>query len=372
MGDHGRIGRALLAHYDRTARDLPWRGTSDPYAIWVSEIMLQQTRVATAVPFYESWMARFPTVDTLAEADLDEVLASWSGLGYYSRARNLHRSAGIVRERFNGNVPESVRDLRSLPGVGEYAAGAIASIAFGRREPAVDGNVRRVLARLYDLATTSPAALKRLAFDLQDPKRPGDFNQALMELGATLCTPRAPECDACPLSGFCLARTRGTVGDRPAPRRRARVREVSFLSFILVDAKRRTLLVQRPAEGLLASMWEFPALELDEPVASSTVAPPGVHSPDVDSLGARFATVLPPVSHEFTHLRATYHPVVLLGPASPDALRRAVSELEWMSPLDLSGRPTRVQRLDALEGLAIPAGQLKIAKRVLDAVAASG
>ena len=207
------IRRRLLSAYDVGKRDLPWRGEEDPYRIWVSEVMLQQTRVETVVPYYRAWMDRFPTVEALAEADEDEVLRAWQGFGYYSRARRLREGARVVRERFGGCLPRSSLELRDLPGVGEYTAGAVASIAFGEVVPAVDGNVKRVLARLFDVPTPSPAELRALAADLVDPKRPGDFNQALMELGATVCTPRAPLCGECPLDSICLALERGTVND---------------------------------------------------------------------------------------------------------------------------------------------------------------
>jgi A/G-specific adenine glycosylase len=180
------LRRALLAFYDARRRDLPWRRDPDPYRVWVSEVMLQQTRVDAVVPYYERWLRRFPTVAALASAEPDDVLRAWEGLGYYARARNLHRAARVVREHHHGAVPSEPSALRALPGVGDYTAGAIASIAFGRAEPAVDGNVRRVLARLLDVAAPAPARLRKVAAALVPSERPGDFNQALMELGATV------------------------------------------------------------------------------------------------------------------------------------------------------------------------------------------
>lgn len=260
-----RIRRLLLSAYDAGKRDLPWRGETDPYRVWVSEVMLQQTRVETVVPYYEAWLERFPDLDALAVAEEDDVLRVWQGLGYYSRARRLHQGARVVRERFGGELPEESADLRALPGVGEYTAGAVASIAFGEVVPAVDGNVRRVLARLFDLPNPKPASLRSLAAELVDPVRPGDFNQALMELGALICTPRAPRCEECPLASECLALTRGTVADRPPARARKAVPEVDVV--VLVAAVREPaggsslLLRKRPDEGLLAGMWEFPGVE---------------------------------------------------------------------------------------------------------------
>ncbi len=202
------LRRALLAFYDARRRDLPWRRDPDPYRVWVSEVMLQQTRVDAVVPYYERWLRRFPTLHALATAEPDEVLRAWEGLGYYARARNLHRAARVVRERHAGDVPSEPAALRELPGVGDYTAGAIASIAFGRREPAVDGNVRRVLARLLDVADPPPARLRAVAAALVPAERPGDFNQALMELGALVCTARVPRCADCPVRGVCRTGTR--------------------------------------------------------------------------------------------------------------------------------------------------------------------
>ncbi len=213
---------ALFAFYDRDGRDLPWRRERDPYRIWVSEIMLQQTRVETAEPYYCRWMERFPTLDDLAEASRDEVLKVWEGLGYYSRARRIHDGARMVRERLGGEIPSTAQALRELPGVGEYTAGAVASIAFGEVTPAIDGNARRVLARLFDLADPGLAELRTIAEELIDRDRPGDFNQAVMELGATICKPRAPRCEACPLGSVCRARAAGTQLDRPVTKSRGR------------------------------------------------------------------------------------------------------------------------------------------------------
>ena len=195
--------RALLAHFDTHKRALPWRASTDPYGVWVSEIMLQQTRVETAGPYYERWMERFPSVTELAEADEADVLKAWEGLGYYSRARNLHRSARIVKEGLNGVIPGTAEGLRELPGIGEYSAGAIASIAYGEPTPAVDGNARRVISRLFDLAEPPPRELRERACAILEARRPGDWNQAIMELGATICSPRSPRCRECPVAEYC-------------------------------------------------------------------------------------------------------------------------------------------------------------------------
>src|SRR5688572_12350954 len=251
------IRRALLRWYDDNRRDLPWRRDRDPYRVWVSEVMLQQTRVGTVAPYYERWLNLFPSVRALADAPDEEVLAAWAGLGYYRRARALHQAARVVRDRYAGQLPEGDEELRALPGVGAYTAGAIASIAFGRAAPAVDVNARRVLSRLFDLERPRPTTLERIATALVAPERPGEFNQALMELGATVCTPRSPACGACPLVRWCLARERGTVAHRPARRPHARVPAYRIGTAVIVR-RSRVLLARRPVEGLLGGMWEFP------------------------------------------------------------------------------------------------------------------
>ena len=257
--------KALLTWYDCNRRELPWRHTRDPYAIWVSEIMLQQTQVATVIGYYQRWMITFPTITTLAEANLDQVLALWQGLGYYSRARSLHHAAGIIKDELGNVIPHTAAALRKLPGIGAYTSAAIASIAFGEPIAVVDGNVIRVLSRLYDLSDdVTRAATKnkiaRLAQELLNNERPGDFNQAMMELGATICTPHSPLCDVCPLAEQCLALEHGTIEDRPV--KPARVKPPHHhlaAAFCIMDD--RLLLVRRIPKGLLGGLWEVPNSE---------------------------------------------------------------------------------------------------------------
>jgi A/G-specific adenine glycosylase len=247
----------LLQWYRKHRRDLPWRRTKDPYAIWVSEIMLQQTTVEAVIPYYKRFLKRFPTLETLAEGPEEDVLKLWSGLGYYSRARNLHKAAGMIKK-----LPDTVEELIRLPGIGRYTAGAIASIAFGRRAPIVDGNVIRVLSRLFAIREDpkSPQGQKIFwgkAEKILPSKHCGDFNQGLMELGATVCSPENPSCLLCPVSADCLARKKGRLEDFPNGRKKTECRDVLMTAaVVLKDGK--VLLVQRPAKGLLRGMWEVP------------------------------------------------------------------------------------------------------------------
>ena len=259
------LRRVLLGWYDRLRRDLPWRRTKDPYRIWVSEVMLQQTTVKTVLPYYDAFLHRFPTLLSLAEEPEDEVLAAWSGLGYYHRARNLHRGAQHVAERHAGRFPRSLEAALAVPGVGLYTASAILSIAHGLPLPVVDGNVRRVLARL--LALRGPEFRKdgpyyNRAEELLDRERPGDWNQALMELGATLCLPRKPACGACPLRRRCRAQALGIVSELPEGRARRASVDVT-VAAALVERDGRVLLVRRPAGRLLGRMWEVPQTSLE-------------------------------------------------------------------------------------------------------------
>ncbi len=248
-----RLRRALLAWYDEHRRELPWRRDTDPYRVWVSEIMLQQTRVAAVMDHYARFLKKFSTVQTLADAREPSVLAVWSGLGYYHRARRMHQAAKLIARDRKGIFPRAAAEWRELPGIGRYTAAAIASIAFGQAVAVVDGNVERVLDRVFGAVKGREAAWQR-AESLLDRVRPGDFNQAMMELGATVCTPRAPQCPMCPLYSWCASR--GVSNARPqSPRKRKQ------LAYGLARRNASVLLVQRPANAsLMAGMWELPAL----------------------------------------------------------------------------------------------------------------
>ncbi len=262
-----RVRDALLGWYDANRRDLPWRRTRDPYAIWISEAMLQQTRVETVIPYWERFLARFPDVASLARAELDEVYALWTGLGYYSRARNLKAAAESIVADHGGRLPDEADALRRLPGIGRYTAGAVASIAFDREEPLVDGNVVRVLTRLEDIREDSgdKAVVERLwqlAAELVRGPRPGDLNQALMELGATTCTPKRPTCLVCPLRADCRGLAAGDPEQLPRKAKRTAVRALRGLA-VAIDRGGRLLAVRRPEKGLMAGLWELPGGLLD-------------------------------------------------------------------------------------------------------------
>jgi A/G-specific adenine glycosylase len=262
------LGAAIVAHYATVKRDLPWRRSRDPYAIWVSEIMLQQTRVQTVIPYWERWMQRFPTVRALADAPLDDVLAAWAGLGYYSRARNLKKGAEAVTARWAGALPSRASELREVPGIGPYTAGAIASIAFGERAPLVDGNVARVLARVYGIAediksTAGQRALwlraGELVTALPAGRAPGDLNQGLMELGATLCSPTSPKCLICPLGKACIAARTGRQVELPVVAPRKKENELPLLEREALWMFRGGLVLARRApRGLFGGLWELP------------------------------------------------------------------------------------------------------------------
>jgi A/G-specific adenine glycosylase len=334
------LRRRLLAWYDRHQRDLPWRRTRDPYAIWISESMLQQTRVETVLPYYERFLARFPDVEALAEAEPDEVLGAWAGLGYYSRARNLQRAARAVVQEHGGRLPDDAEDLRALPGIGRYTAGAVASIAFDRPEPVLDGNVTRVLCRLHGIAddVRAKSVQERLwerAAELAAGPRPGAANQALMELGATVCTPRQPRCERCPLSRDCSARARGVAESLPVKSPARRQRPVEAVAA-WVTRRGRALAVRRPARGLLGGLWELPGGELlagEAPEAGLRRALRESLALEVDGAETRGE-----VQHGFTHLRLRLHVFRCSRPRGRVRLRNFDAH-RWLAPAALAALP---------------------------------
>ncbi|MDZ4699853.1 MAG: A/G-specific adenine glycosylase [Rhodothermales bacterium] len=259
---------ALLAWYGQVARPMPWRNSADPYRIWLSEIMLQQTRVDQVLPYFERFVAAFPDLPALASAPLDEVLRHWEGLGYYSRARNLHAASRAMAEHHAGRIPSTYEAIVALPGIGPYTAAAVLSIAYGRPHAAVDGNVIRVLSRLFVVtddvgAGRTRAHLQRLADTLIDPRRPGDYNQALMELGATVCIPRSPRCGACPIALWCRACAEGTQENFPVKTKKGPTPHYHHVVGIVRNEAGEYLIHQRHEENMLGGMWTFPGGRLE-------------------------------------------------------------------------------------------------------------
>ena len=302
-----RLSARLLNWYRQNGRTLPWRGHPNPYAVWVSEIMLQQTRVETVIPYFEKWMSLFPTIKDLANASQQDVLNAWEGLGYYSRARNLHKAANVIIEKYNGQLPRDLNDLRALPGIGRYTVGAIASMAFGMDEPTLDGNLRRVFARLFDMTepADSPAGEKLLweyaARNL--PKgQAGDYNQALMDLGAAICLPKNPRCLICPLMRLCKARQNGTQNERPVMKPKKEAPHYVHAAGVIIR-RGGVLLAKRPADGLLGGMWEFPNGRVDGDPAKGLVRALKTGY----SLRVRRKDALGLVQHAYTHFKVEVH-----------------------------------------------------------------
>lgn len=289
---------------------MPWRHTDDPYRIWISEIMLQQTRVDQAQPYYERFTEAFPTVETLAAADLDEVLKQWEGLGYYSRARNLHRAAQRVVADFDGQVPDTHDAIRTLPGIGPYTAAAVLSLAYGRPHAVLDGNVARVLTRVFAIRaevnkTRTKRHLQQLADDLLDPARPGAFNEAMMELGATVCTPANPTCPRCAIHAVCEAYALGTPEAFPVKKKKAPIPHYDIAVGLIFDDEGRMLIQRRPEDKMLGGLWEFPGGKHEEGETMAEACRREVREElgieiEIDDLFER-------VSHAFTHFKITLH-----------------------------------------------------------------
>jgi A/G-specific adenine glycosylase len=326
----------LLAWYDRHRRSLPWRARRgvkpDPYRVWLSEIMLQQTTVKTVAPYYAKFLARWPTVEALARASLDDVLRAWAGLGYYARARNLHACARAVFVRHGGIFPASLEGLRALPGIGDYTAAAIAAIAFDAPAVPVDGNVERVVARLFAIEEKLPAAkatVKRLAASLLPARRAGDFAQALMDLGATICSPKRPACALCPWNESCLAFALGLqeTFPRKPPKREGRLRQGA--AFVALRADGRVLLRQRPEKGLLGAMTEVPgsAWAHDFDLRSALRSAPTLRAK------AQWRKLPGVVRHVFTHFPLELTVFIASEPRTTPAPKGA----RWVTLVDLPG-----------------------------------
>jgi A/G-specific adenine glycosylase len=337
-----RLASQLLNWYNQNKRDLPWRrfGLS-PYAIWVSEIMLQQTRVETVIPYYAKWLRLFPTVDALAHASEQAVLNAWEGLGYYSRARNFHKAAKIVANEYHGELPRDLLELRKLPGIGRYTVGALASIIFGMDEPALDGNLKRVYARLFDVSEpiNSPAGEKilwRLAKENLPKGQAADFNQALMDLGASICVPKNPRCLICPVMKNCQAREHGTQNIRPVKTPKKESPHHVHAAAVMIRAG-KVLLAQRPSSGLLGGMWEFPNGRVDASRNPLEELAQVIRAGYNLKLARSVKRNLQPVGifhHAYTHFKVSVHAFQCELQADPKA-----PNLKWIALRDLDDYP---------------------------------
>jgi len=340
---------ALLEWYDDHKREMPWRDTDDPYRIWVSEIMLQQTRVDTVRDYYRRFLEAFPTVDALAEANQDEVLKLWEGLGYYSRARYLHEAARQVVQEHGGRVPHGYDEIRDLKGIGPYTAAAVLSIAYGEPHPVLDGNVARVLSRIFATdanvkSSRTQRHLRRLAGELLDPDRAGDFNQAMMELGATVCTPTSPACGTCPVRSACEAVAEDDPEQYPVTPQSKPVPHHDVAVGIVFNTDGRILIQRRPEDGLLGGLWEFPGGKaedgesMDEACRRELREELGV---DVD-VQAPFYTL----SHAYSHFKITLY-----------AFRCLLTDGQ---PTSREGQPIRWVRIDEFDDYAFPRANRKL------------
>ena len=346
------IAVPLVKWYHLHHRTFPWRyapaGRRDPYRVWISEIMAQQTRVETVVGFYERWMQRFPTVASLAQADQHDVLTLWQGLGYYARARNLHKAARLVVDRHAGQIPQNRDQLLALPGIGKYTVGAILSLAFNQPQPILDGNVKRVLTRLEDIADPideAPTERRLWTFATEiviaaSPDSYGACNEALMELGATLCTPTQPRCDQCPLQAYCQAAASGTQTERPVKKRRAPIPHYDVAAGLIWQGEplvSKLLIAQRPQTGMLGGLWEFPGGKLEAGDADLRACLRREIKEEL-AIDIEVLEPLAVVKHAYTHFRITlhaFHARYVTG--TPQAL--GCDDFRWVEPGALANFP---------------------------------
>ena len=301
------LARRLLNWYHIHARTLPWRNHPDPYAVWVSEIMLQQTRVEAVIPYFNHWMERFPTMESLANASEQNVLSQWEGLGYYSRARNLQKAAKTVLKKYNGQLPRDSNQLRALPGIGRYTVGAIASMAFGLDEPTLDGNIRRVFSRLFDVSEPiDSSSAEKILWDLVAKHLPKgnarDYNQALMDLGATICLPKNPHCLICPIMKLCIAQQKGLQDQRPVKKPKKKIPHHILVAAVVMK-NGRALIAKRPSKGLLGGMREFP----NERVKGDPAKELSKALKKNYQLEVRRKEALGVVHHAYSHFKVTVH-----------------------------------------------------------------
>ncbi|MBN1218287.1 MAG: A/G-specific adenine glycosylase [Anaerolineae bacterium] len=335
-----KIRCRLLEWYYQYRRNLPWRGESSPYRIWVSEVMLQQTQVTTVIPYYHRFLAKFADVWALAAAPLEEVLKVWEGLGYYARARNLHKAAIEIVKKYDGQLPQTYAELRRLPGFGDYTAGAVAAIAFGEAVPAIDGNAKRLLARLFaikgDIQRGKAAQqLKQTAVTLVDPNHPGDWTQAMMELGATVCLPLSPRCSSCPIHDLCAAHLQGIEQELPIKSAKKDLPHYDVTAAVIRQGG-KVLIAQRPLDGMLGGLWEFPGGKQKD---GETLAE-CLRREIQEELGLEIEVGQPLVSikHGYTHFKITLHAFYCrLLAGQPQALE--VADWRWVALDEMDAFP---------------------------------
>jgi A/G-specific adenine glycosylase len=336
------FSRHLLQWYDHHRADLPWRETPpNPYHVWLSEIMLQQTQIETVKGYYNAFLEAYPTITDLAAASLDDVLKLWEGLGYYSRARNLYKAAQVVAGEYGGVFPTTAKALRKLPGVGPYTAGAVASIAFDEPAPVLDGNVIRVFSRLDDLSddvtqTATKNHLWELTAERVPMERPGDYNQALMELGQVVCRPKTPNCPACPVRQHCDAYAAGTQAERPVKKKRRPIPHYHVAAGVVWNGAGQVLIAQRPLDGLLGGLWEFPGGKQE----SGETLPACLMRELREEVGieVEVGELFCVVKHAFTHFKITLHAFTCqLAPGSPAPHPIEARAVKWATLDDLTG-----------------------------------
>lgn len=336
-----KIQQSLTLWYQKNSLDLPWRKTVDPYRVWISEVMLQQTRIETVIPYYNRFMENFPDVKKLAGSDIQQVLKLWEGLGYYARARNLHKAARIICEKFQGRLPDTREGLRLLPGIGGYISAAIASISFRIPAAVVDGNVKRVLARLFMDATPINDTGEKNHFEtyavkLLDHEQPGDFNQAMMELGQRICKPGNPACSDCPVQEFCMVFQAGQVGQYPVKVVKKSV-PLKKMNYAIVFQGKKCLLLRRPAEGLLGGLWEFPGYEQqrhtiqpEKQLADMIRRMTGIRISVEEKIGT--------AGHAYTHFKVTAN-IYLCCYKSGEICLNGPAEHQWILPEEIHHYP---------------------------------
>jgi A/G-specific adenine glycosylase len=344
-----KIARIMVRWYPHKARHLPWRLDREPYHVWVAEVMLQQTRVETVIPYYQRWMKEFPSLQRLAEADLQDILRIWEGLGYYSRARNLHKASGVIMKEYGGVIPGEASKLINLPGIGHSTAGAIASISYNRDEPILDGNVKRVMARVFNYKKPINLAkneneLWKLAEQLLPKGKAGIFNQALMELGETICLPKNPHCSDCPICKDCLSNILGVQAKRPVRLRKGKIPHYEVVAAVFKE-RGKFLITQRPAGKLLAGLWEFPGgkVEKGENLEQS------LQREIMEELNVEITTgsEIGVYNHRYTHLSVLVHAFYCLR-VSGRFTPREDQQIAWVKPTELSIHPMgKVDRLIA-------------------------